>query len=242
MSGYEARPAHILTKIRLRSLSASMSQVPALSSEALLSALNWRYAVKRFDPARKIAPELWSALEESLVLTPSSYGLQPWHFIVVTDAEKKAALREAAYGQSQVSDCSHFLVFAVRREFGADYVEQHLARACELLGVTRESLAGFGKMLNGAIEGARASDSLHSWQSHQVYIALGNFLTSAALLGVDTCPLEGLSKDKVDEVLGLTGSGYRVQVCCAAGYRAADDRYAQRPKLRLPKETLFTHV
>jgi len=224
------------------SLSASMSQTPALSPETLLSTLNWRYAVKRFDSTRKIAPELWAALEESLVLTPSSYGLQPWHFIVVTDAEKKAALREAAYGQSQVSDCSHFLVFAVRREFGADYVEQHLARASELLGVTRESLEGFGKMLNGALEGARASDMLNCWQSHQLYIALGNFVTSAALLGVDTCPMEGFPNDKVDEILGLAGSDYRTQVCCAAGYRAADDNYAKRPKLRLPKETLFTHI
>jgi len=219
-----------------------MSQTPALSPEALLSALNWRYAVKCFDPARKIAPDLWTALEESLVLTPSSYGLQPWHFIVVTDAEKKAQLRAAAYNQSQVSDCSHFLVFAMRREFGAAYVEQHLARSAELLGVTRESLDGFGKMLNGALETARASGTLDCWQSHQLYIALGNFMTSAAILGVDTCPMEGFPNDKVDEILGLTGSGYRVQVCCAAGYRAVDDKSATRPKVRLPKETLFTHL
>jgi len=219
-----------------------MSQTPALSPEVLLSALNWRYAVKRFDPTRKIAPSLWAALEESLVLTPSSYGLQPWHFIVVTDAEKKAALREAAYNQSQVSDCSHFLVFAVRREFGADYVEEHLARSAELRGVTRESLDGFGKMLNGALETARVSGTLDCWQSHQIYIALGNFLTSAALLGVDTCPMEGFPSDKVDAILGLIGSGYRTQVCCAAGYRAADDKYATWPKLRLAKETLFTHL
>jgi len=242
MSGYLPRTVHILTKLGAPSLSASMSQTPVLSPETLLSALNWRYAVKRFDPARKIAPELWAALESSLVLTPSSYGLQPWHFIVVTDAEKKAALQVAAYNQSQVSDCSHFLVLAVRREFGADYVEQHLARSVEVLGGTRESLDGFGKMLSGALEGARASDTLDCWQSHQLYIALGNFVTSAALLGVDTCPMEGFPSDKVDEILGLTGSDYRTQVCCAAGYRAADDKYATRPKLRLPKETLFTHI
>jgi len=219
-----------------------MSQTPALSPEALLSALNWRYAVQRFDPTRKIAPALWAVLEESLVLTPSSYGLQPWHFIVVTDPEKKAELRAAAYGQAQVTDCSHFLAIAIRHAFGPDYIEQQLARTSEVLGVTRESLNKAHNMLTKVVEAARSAGNLDCWQSLQTYLALGNFLTSAALLGVDTCPMEGFAADKVDEVLGLTDSPYRIQVCCAAGYRAADDSYAKRPKLRLPKETLFTHI
>jgi len=219
-----------------------MSQTPALSTEALLSALNWRYAVQRFDPVRKIAPELWAALEDSLLLTPSSYGLQPWHFIVVTDAEKKAQLRAAAYNQSQVTDCSHFLAIAIRRAFGADYIEEHLARTVEVRSVTRESLDGAAKMFTKVVEAARSAGTLECWQSLQTYIALGNFMTSAALLGVDTCPMEGFAPDKVDEVLGLSGSDYRIQVCCAAGYRAADDQYAARPKVRLPKETLFTRL
>jgi len=218
-----------------------MSQIPALSPDTLLSALNWRYAVKHFDPTRKIAPELWAALEASLVLTPSSYGLQPWHFIVVTDAEKKAALSAAAYNQAQVTDCSHFLAIGIRREFNSDYVDQQLARMSEVLGVTRDSLDGAAKMFRKVVEAARLDGTLNSWQALQTYIALGNFLTSAALLGVDTCPMEGFDADKVDEILGLTGSDYRTQVCCAAGYRADGDKYATRPKVRLPKETLFTH-
>jgi len=219
-----------------------MSQTPALSPEILLSALNWRYAVQHFDPSRKIAPELWAALEESLVLTPSSYGLQPWHFIVVTDPEKKAELRAAAYNQSQVTDCSHFLAIAIRRTFGPDYIEQQLARTAEVRGVLRESLDGAHKMFTKVVEAARSAGNLECWQSLQTYIALGNFLTSAALLGVDTCPMEGFAADKVDEALELTGSDYRIQVCCAAGYRAADDKNATRPKVRLPKETLFRHL
>jgi len=209
----------------------------------LLSALNWRYAVRQFDPSRKIPPELWAALEEALLLTPSSYGLQPWRFVVVTDPEKKAALRVASYNQAQVSDCSHFVVFTVRRELlGSDYIEEHLARSSEVLGKPLDAFEKYGKMLHGALEKAHASGHLDAWQSHQIYIALGNFLTSAALLGIDACPMEGFSNAQVDDILGLADSDYCSEVCCAAGYRAASDKYATQPKVRLPRESVFTHL
>ncbi|KXU37871.1 NAD(P)H-dependent oxidoreductase [Cephaloticoccus primus] len=222
-----------------------MSTRPDLSPDRLLSALNWRYAVQRFDPTRKVAPETWAALEDALILTPSSYGLQPWRFIVVTDPQKKTELCAAAYNQSQVSDCSHFLVISVRCDLGedyVDYVERHLARTSEVLGVPRDSLDDFGRMLEGALKRAEAAGRIDCWQSYQAYIALGNFLTSAALLGVDACPMEGFSVEKVDEILGLTGSGYSTAVCVAAGYRAADDKRAEQPKVRFPKEVLFTYL
>jgi len=217
-------------------------QMTPISTKTLLSALGWRYAVKRFDPAQRVSDELWSALEASLVLTPSSMGLQPWRFIVVTDSPMKAQLALAAYGQAQVVDCSHFVVMAVRRDLGDDHVDGHIARMSEVRGITVESLAKFRAMAMGNLDRARTERRLDEWQAQQVYIALGALMTSAALLGVDTCPMEGFNPAEVDEILGLTGTDFGSVVCCAAGYRSADDKYAATPKVRFPPEELFTHL
>lgn len=213
-----------------------------ISSDNLLSALNWRYAVKRFDPAKRIEDGLWAALEDALVLTPSSIGLQPWRFFVVTDAAMKEKLRPAAYGQSQVTDCSHFVVMAVRRNLGEDHVDRHVARMSEVRGITIESLAKFRNMVTGNLERARVENRLDTWQTYQIYIALGNFMTAAAIVGVDTCPMEGFDPAKTDEILGLKETDYTSVVCCAAGYRHAEDKYATTPKVRFPKETMFVRI
>ena len=213
-----------------------------ISTETLLTALNWRYAVKHFDPTRKIPDETWTALEDALVLTPSSTGLQPWRFIVVTDPAMKAKLQPAAWNQPQVTNCSHFLIMAVRRDLGEDHVDQHIARISEVRDIPVESLAKFRAMITGNLDRARAEQRLDTWQTHQIYIALGNFMTAAALLGVDTCPMEGFQPTKFDEILELTGTSYGAVVCCAAGYRAVDDKYATTPKVRFPKAALVTHI
>lgn len=216
-----------------------MNPVPP---EQLLAALHWRYAVKKFDAARKIPAELWTALEEALVLTASSVGLQPWKFIVVTDPAVKARLMPAAWNQPQVADCSHFLVLAVHRDIGAAHVEKHVARMVELRGVAPESLVKFRAMVMRNLDEARAAGRLDGWQTHQIYIALGNFLTSAALLGVDTCPMEGIEPEKFDEILGLRGTPYATVVACAAGYRLPEDKYATAKKVRFPAEEVIVRV
>jgi nitroreductase len=205
-----------------------------LSPAELVGALHWRYATQRFDPARKIPDACWAALEEALVLTPSSIGLQPWKFFVVTDGALKERLRTAAWNQSQVADCSHFVVFTVRKDLGSDHVEKHLDRVAEVRGVTRDSLAKFGQMAVKNLEKARAEGRLDTWQTHQVYIALGSFMTAAALMGVDTCPMEGFQPAQFDEILELTPTGYASVVACAAGYRHPDDKYAVTKKVRFP--------
>lgn len=206
----------------------------SVSPDTLVAALRWRYAVRKFDPTKKIPAETWTALEEALVLTPSSIGLQPWKFIVVSDPATKERLVPAAYGQTQVRDCSHFVAFAVRRDLDGEHVDRHVARMAEVRGLTVESLAKFRKMAVENLDAARTQGRLDTWQSFQVYIALGNFLTAAAVLGVDTCPMEGIVPAKMDEILGLTGTAYTTVVACAAGYRSADDKYAATPKVRFP--------
>src|SRR4051812_7091579 len=141
--------------------------------QQLVDALNWRYATKKFDPAKKIPASEWSALEQALVLAPSSIGLQPWKFFVITDAAVKAQLVPASYRQTQPADCSHFVVFTVRRDLDAEHVDRHILRMTEVHGTTVESLAKFRAMTMRNLEQARGEGRLDVWQEHQIYIALG---------------------------------------------------------------------
>jgi len=214
----------------------------SLSAKAVTEALEWRYATKKFDATKKIPKETWNALERSLVLAPSSYGLQPWKFIVVGNPELREKLSAASWGQRQPVDCSHFVVFAGRKNLDAKDLERYISRSAEVRRVTPESLKGYASVISGSLDRARAGGFLDSWMARQVYIALGEFMTAAALLQVDTCPMEGLEPAKYDEILGLSGLGYGTLCACAAGYRAKDDKYATEPKVRFKESEVLLHI
>jgi nitroreductase len=210
-----------------------------ISPTDLLDALTWRYATKKFDPTQAIAPETWSALEESLVLTPSSYGLQPWKFLVITSAELKEQLKPLSWNQAQVTDCSHYVVFTIKKNLSAADVDRFVARTAQVRGGSVEDIAGYRNMMvSDVVNGAR-SFNVNEWATRQTYIALGNFMTSAALVGVDTCPMEGIEPVKYDNVLNLPEAGYATVVACAAGYRAEDDKYAGLAKVRFAKSEMI---
>ncbi|MEO7599464.1 MAG: NAD(P)H-dependent oxidoreductase [Opitutus sp.] len=214
----------------------------SISTTTLVDALQWRYATKKFDPLQKIPTDAWRALEDALVLSPSSIGLQPWRFFVITDSVTKAKLMPAAWNQSQVVDCSHFVVFTVKKNLGAEHVDRHLERMVEVRGVGRETLDRFGQMALRNLDTARAEGRLDTWQTHQIYIALGSFMTAAALLAIDTCPMEGFEPAKFDEILGLNATDEASIVACAAGYRAADDKYATTKKVRFKSEHVIVRI
>ena len=213
-----------------------------ISNSTLLEALNWRYATKQLDPARQIPAEIWATLEQALVLSPSSFGIQPWKFIVVTDPAVRAKLVPVSWGQTQPVDASHHVVFAVKKGLGEPEITRYIARTAEVRGVPVAALEGFKNMMLGSLQKAVAGGYLDAWQTHQIYIALGQFMASAAVLGIDTCPMEGIEPTQYDEILGLTGTGYATVVTCAAGYRAADDKYAHLPKVRFPVDEVITRI
>ena len=122
-----------------------------VTPESVVEQLRWRYAVKKFDPARTIPPDTWAALEQALVLTPSSYGLQPWKFFVVTDPAMKAQLPAHSWGQRQPQDCSHMVVFAIRADLGEADIDRYLARMSEVRGQSVESLGRFKQMMVGSL-------------------------------------------------------------------------------------------
>lgn len=213
-----------------------------IAASHLTAALDWRYATKKFDSAKKIPADTWAALEHALVTAPSSFGLQPWKFIVVTDAAARAKLLPASWNQTQVVEASHLVVFAVRKGVDEAWVDKFLARQVELRGGSLEALAGYRGMMTGFLQKITAAGQLDAWATKQSYIALGQFMAAAAVLGVDACPMEGINPAAYDEILGLAGTDYATVVACAAGYRAADDKYAAAKKVRFPASELVVHV
>ncbi len=212
----------------------------AVSGDVIQAQLEWRYATKKFDPTRKISAADWQVLEQSLVLTPSSFGLQPWHFFVVTDPAVRAQMPPMSWGQTQPVECSHMVVFAIKKDVDVNYIDSFVARTAEVRGIATESLAGFRKMLVGSL--IRDTFPINEWATRQVYIALGQFMACAALMGIDACPMEGIDPAKYDSLLDLPAKGYVTSVACAVGYRAAEDKYAALPKVRFKHEDIVTTI
>lgn len=210
-----------------------------VTPEQLLQRLKWRYAVKKFDPSKKIPPEIWSALEESLVLAPSSFGLQPWKFYVITNPEVRQQLLPHSYNQRQVVDASHLVVLAINKNPTPEYIDRYMQRTAEVQGIPVESLEKFGNVIKDYV---KSGIDINLWVSKQTYIALGQYMVSAAMLGIDTCPMEGIVPDKYDEILGIAGTDYHAIVACPAGYRAEDDPQALRPKVRFPVSEMVVHI
>jgi nitroreductase len=214
----------------------------SIDRHQLIAQLNWRYATKQYDPTRKINAADWATLEEALVLSPSSLGLQPWAFLVVDDPAVRAELMLASYGQPQVADASHLVVFATKANLGEADVDAHVRRTAEVRGITVESLAGLRTMaLRSIVQGMNDTER-RIWAVNQTYIALGNLVTSAALLGIDATPMEGIEKHCYDDILGLKVRGLTTSVIATLGYRAAGDKYATTPKVRFAREQVVQHI
>jgi len=204
----------------------------AIASDHLLEALQWRYATKQFAPERIISEQLWSTLEQTLVLTPSSYGLQPWKFLVIQDQALRQELRPHSWNQAQITDCSHLVVLLSKRTITAADADRLIEATAGARGLEASSLDGYRKLIQiDLIDGPR-SQIIERWSSNQVYIALGNLMTAAALLSIDTCAIEGFSPPDYDRILNLESSDYRSSVVCALGYRSPEDKYASLAKVR----------
>lgn len=212
-----------------------------IQPQDLLAALNFRYATKAFDAARKIPAETWDAIEESLVLTPSSFGLQPWRFLIVENPDIREKLKAASWNQPQLTDASHLVVLTARTDLTRADIDSWIARLSEVQGTPLEALAGLSGMI-ASFSSAMTAAEKQAWNTRQVYIALGQLMTSAAVLGIDSCPLEGISPADYDTILGLPGTGYATAVACALGYRSPEDKYATAPKARFPDEQVIAHL
>lgn len=213
----------------------------ATTPDTLQQALHWRYATKSFEPGRTIPAATWEALEQSLVLSPSSYGLQPWKFLLIRDPELRRQLRPHSWDQGQITDCAELVVFLGRRSIDQADLDRLIEATCHTRNLQADQVAFYAELMRrNLVEHEQLpAEAIAEWVGRQVYIALGTFMTAAALLAIDTCPIEGFDPAAYDRLLGLEASPYRSWVVCAAGYRATDDKYAQLAKVRYPATELI---
>lgn len=212
-----------------------------MNSRSITDALMWRCATKKFDPARKVGEAELKILLEAARMAPTSFGLQPFRILAITDPAVRAKLRPAAWGQPQVTDASCLLVFAIITALDEAYVDRFTASIATTRKVGIESLSAYADMMKKFVNGI-GPDQARAWSAKQAYIALGFLLEAAALTGIDCCPMEGFDPRQFDEILGLPAKGLSAVALCAVGHRAADDTYATLAKVRLSAEEMVTKI
>ena len=199
---------------------------------------NWRYATKKFDATKKITAEDLSTLKEAIRLTASSYGLQPYKIIIVENPELRAQLQGAAYGQAQVVDASHVIVFANEINFGEEGIIKFGKNMSETRGIPLESIQGYVEYMKANITGL-PEETRNIWSSKQTYLALGNLLNVAAELKIDATPMEGFVPAQVNKILGLDKLGLNASLIATLGYRHEEDATQHYKKVRKSNEDLF---
>jgi nitroreductase len=199
---------------------------------------NWRYATKKFDATKKVSDADLQTLKEAIRLSASSYGLQPYQVILVENSELRAQLQPAAWGQAQLVDASHVLVFANITNIGDTEIDAYLNNVAKTRGLPLDALQGYGDFMKSKISSLSAEQK-NIWTSKQTYIALGNLLNAAAELNIDVTPMEGFEPEKVNEILGLNERGLNASLIAPIGYRHAEDATQSYAKVRKSEQELF---
>lgn len=204
----------------------------------IIDALNWRYAVREFS-SDVIAPAQVQQLLEATRLSASSYGLQPYHVLVIQSPQLKQQLVGFSLGQEKVAQCSHLMVFAAHTNIGDATVNRYIKQFSQTRGVSAAQLANMDEHYKAALAVMDAVQR-QQWAHQQVYIALGNFLTCAALMKIDTCPMTGIEFDGYDRVLGLREKNLTTTAVCPIGIRHPHDASAREKKVRFAEHDMVT--
>jgi nitroreductase len=215
--------------------------MPKVDNEILFKQMAWRYACKKFDPTKKIREADWNILAETLRYAASSYGLQPWKFIVVQNPELRKELRTLSWGQSPVTDASHFIVLTYKEKMDEEHITRHIEQTAKIQGIDPSALAGFKNVMLGDLVKGPRSEVIKWWAQRQCYIAMGSFLTTAGLMEIDSLPMEGLDPAGYDKALGIENSGYKTVAAIACGYRADDDKYQHAKKVRFDMSDVLSY-
>ena len=201
----------------------------------------WRYATKKFDATKKVSDEDLETLIEATRLSASSYGLQPYHILVISNQETKEQLKPASWNQSQITDASHIIVFANATDFGEELVDDYVANVSQTRNIPEEGLRGYADFMKSKLIDLPL-ETKDSWTAKQAYIAFGNLMQAAAELKIDTCPMEGFESEKYNEILGLEDKNLNAAVVLAVGYRSEEDETQHYAKVRKSTEELFTLI
>ncbi len=211
-----------------------------MNKQDILNAFKFRHACKAFDTTKIIPKEDFNFILETARLSPSSFGFEPWHFVVVQDKKLRETLKESAWGAPKKLDtASHFVIGLTMKaplmKWDSEYIKKFMKEVQEL---PDEVIKGKGKFY----EDFQKSDfdltddrKLFDWASRQCYIALGNMMTSAAMIGIDSCPIEGFKQKEMDAILkenfGIDTDKFGISFMLAFGYRITETREKTRRKM-----------
>lgn len=198
----------------------------------------WRYATKKFDATKKIATKDLETLKEAILLSTSSYGLQPYKVLIIENPELRAKLQPASWGQTQIVDASHLLVFANSVDVTENEIDNYMANIANTRGLQIEDLKPYSDFMKSKLIPLPA-ETKAIWTSKQTYLALGNLLNAAAELKIDVTPMEGFEPEKYNEILGLNALGLNASLVATLGYRHEEDATQHYAKVRKPNEELF---
>ncbi len=207
---------------------------------SVIESLNWRYATKIMT-GEKIGQQTLDNILEATRLSASSYGLQPYNIVVVSNPEIKAQLLPAAYGQSQIVDSSQLLVFSIWKNIGQAEVTSYINDIATTRGISPETLQAFASTILGTVTGL-SEEQQQVWATKQAYIALGTALLAAADQKVDATPMEGFIPAEVDRILGLEEKGLKSVVMLAIGKRSEKDALASATKVRRNKDLFYSFI
>lgn len=196
-----------------------------------LTHLQWRAAIKQYNPDKKLTDQQLAHLIDAARMAPTSYGVQPFKIIVVSDQKTKQKLRAAGYDQPQFTDASHIFVFAARTDVTETDIDHYAQRITKQRDVSTDEISDFVAMMKGSVNG-KSPEASHHWAARQAYVALGMTIAEASRVEIDTTPMEGFDADAFDTILNLEKDGYHAVVVMAAGFRSADDSYATLKKVR----------
>ncbi|MEL1241811.1 NAD(P)H-dependent oxidoreductase [Flavobacterium flavipallidum] len=199
---------------------------------------NWRYATKKFDASKKISEQDLNTLKEAIRLSSSSYGLQPYKVIIVENPELRAKIQPAAWGQTQIVDASHLIIFANETQVEEQSIDNYIANISATRNIPAEALSGYADFMKSKLL-SLPEDTKKIWTSKQTYLALGNLLNAAAELKIDVTPMEGFVPEQVNEILGLDKLGLNTSLIATLGYRHEEDTTQHYKKVRKSKEELF---
>ena len=204
----------------------------------LVENLKWRYATKKFDDTKKVSATDLDNIKEAISLSASSYGLQAYKVLIIEDLELRKKLQPASWGQSQIVDASHLIVFCNYTKVQPEVIDEYLKLKADTQGLNVDDLSGYGDFMKSKI-GSLPEDAVKSWTAKQTYIGLGNLLAACAELKIDACPMEGFEAEQYEQILGLEEKGLSAAVIATIGYRSSEDGTQNSKKVRKPISELF---
>ena len=215
-----------------------MNSKKDIMANPVIKALNFRHACKLFDPKKKIPKELLDIILTAAHLSPSSFGLEAWKFLVISSDEVRKILRPACWNQPQITDASHVIVILSRPEIvdpSHEYIKLNFERRGLPEDMTKAYIERYKHHMKTEVFPKMSS---YAWCSKQCYIGLANIMTTAASEGIDTCPIEGFEKELVEKALNIDTDQYEVAVVVALGYRAKE----QPARIRQPMENIIEYL